>query len=113
VKLKLDENLGTRGMELQTQDGHDVCTGTAQSLTSATDEEIAARCAKEDRGLVTLDLANPFRFPPESSAGIAVLRGPARLTLEKLLQTPAVALRSQDLSGHLGSVEAGRVFQRP
>jgi predicted nuclease of predicted toxin-antitoxin system len=120
VKLKLDENLGKRGMDLLVADGHDVCTVAIQSLTSATDEELAKRCFSEGRALVTLDLdfSNPFRFPPESSAGIAVLRGPARLTsedLELLMQTLVIALRTHALVGKLWIVEKGRVrvFQRP
>lgn len=82
MKLKLDENLGRRGIHLLQADGRDVCTVAIQSLTSASDEALAKRCAEEGRALVTLDLdfANPFRFPPEKHAGIAVLRGPARLT---------------------------------
>lgn len=120
MKIKLDENLGTRGMELLAADGHDVCTVAIQHLTSATDEELAKKCFSEDRALVTLDLdfSNPFRFPPENSSGIAVLRGPARLTaedLETLMRTLAIALRNQQLSGNLWIVEKGRVrvFQRP
>ena len=120
MKLKLDENLGTRGMETLVADGHDVCTVSIQGLTSASDEELAKRCADEGRGLITLDLdfSNPFRFPPEGGPGIAVLRGPARLTkadLDKLLKTLLIALRNQNLTGNLWIVEEGRirVFQRP
>ena len=120
MKLKLDENLGNRGRDLLEADGHDVCTVAIQSLTSATDEELAKRCAEEGRALVTLDLdfANPFRFPPEKNAGIAVLRGPARLTpddLNDLMKTLVLALRSQDLTGRLWIVEKERIrlFQRP
>jgi hypothetical protein len=47
VKLKLDENLGNRGRDLLEADGHDVCTVAIQSLTSASDEELAKRCAEE------------------------------------------------------------------
>ena len=120
MKLKLDENLGTRGRNLLEADGHDVCTVAIQALTSASDEELAKRYAEEGRALVTLDLdfANPFRFPPEKHSGIAVLRGPARLTpedLDDLMMTLTLALRNQDLTGNLWIVEKGRIrlFQRP
>ncbi len=120
MKLKLDENLGSRGVHLLQSDGHDVCTVAIQSLTSASDEELAKRCAEEGRALVTLDLdfANPFRFPPEKHAGIAVLRGPARLTpedLDDLMKTLTYALRNEVLHGKLWIVEKGRIrlFQRP
>ena len=120
MKIKLDENLGTRGLKLLESDGHDVCTVAIQSLTSSGDDELAKRCADEGRALVTLDLdfANPFRFPPEKHAGIAVLRGPSRLTpddLDELMKTLTFALRSEELGGKLRIVEKGRIrlFQRP
>lgn len=50
MKLKLDENLGTRGLEFLVSEGHDVCTVAIQSLTSASDEDLARRC--EDEGLL-------------------------------------------------------------
>ena len=115
MKLKLDENLGLRGQELLTAAGHDVCTVPAQNLCSATDEEVARRCAEEGRAIVTLDLdfSNPLRFPPELHHGIAVLRGSTtRLTLaalQRLMQTLIGALRTQTLDGHLWIVEEGRV----
>ncbi len=56
MKLKLDEDLGLRGRDLLTQAGDDVCTVPAQDLCCATDEEVAARCLSDVRGIVTLDL---------------------------------------------------------
>ena len=114
MKLKLDENLGLRGRDLLTQAGHDVCTVPAQDLCCATDEEVAARCRSDDRGIVTLDLdfANPFRFPPSQYHGIAVLRGPARMSEEalyRLLATLARALETQPFEGALWIVEEGRI----
>ncbi len=120
MKLKLDENLGVRGQDMLTAAGHDVCTVPAQDLCSATDEEIAARCRSDGRGIVTLDLdfANPFRFPPAQHHGIAVLRGPARMSeevLHHLIATFAGALKTQPFEGALWIVEEGRVrvFEPP
>ncbi len=120
MKLKLDENLGTRGRDLLEQAGHDVCTVPAQDLCAATDQEVAARCLADARGIVTLDLdfANPFRFPPSQHHGIAVLRGPARMSeeaLHRLLSTFASALKNQPFHGALWILEDGRirVFQAP
>jgi predicted nuclease of predicted toxin-antitoxin system len=120
MKLKLDENLGMRGRDLLMQAGHDVCTVPAQDLCRATDEEVAARCRSDARGIVTLDLdfANPFRFPPSEHHGIAVLRGPARMSeeaLQRLLATLVRALGTQPFVGALWIVEEGRVrvFEPP
>lgn len=114
MKLKLDENLGIRGRDLLAAAGHDVCTVPEQNLCSATDEQVAIRCIEDGRAIVTLDLdfANPLRFPPELHHGIAVLRGPMRMStasLHRLLQTLIGALLTQPLEGHLWIVEEGRV----
>jgi len=85
-----------------------------QGFQAATDEQLASYCAKEERALVTLDLdfANTLRFPPEKTAGIAVLRLPAKPShplLLELIQTLATALKQQNLSGKLWIVEPGRI----
>jgi len=114
MKLKLDENLGLRGQDLLSAAGHDVCSVPAQNLSSATDEQVAMRCRLEQRGIVTLDLdfANPLRFPPAEHHGIAVLRGPARMSeevLHRLLATFTRALDDHPFEGALWIVEEGRV----
>jgi len=114
MRLKLDENLGRQWQEPLRQAGHDVCTVLDQNLCSALDEEIAERCRAEGRALVTLDLdfANPLRFPPSASHGIAVLRCGGlntTRTLEALIRTLIGALSAHDPDGQLWIVETGRV----
>ena len=64
MKLKLDENLGSRGAELFHQAGHDVYTVAEQGLCSSTDRKLLEVCRVEKRCFVTLDLefGNPLIF---------------------------------------------------
>jgi predicted nuclease of predicted toxin-antitoxin system len=114
MKLKLDENLGVRGQALLSAAGHDAATVAEQGLSAASDEEVARHCAQEGRALVTLDLdfANPLRFPPENTAGIAVLRlpgKPSHALLLEVIRTLAQALRQHHLAGKLWIVEPSRI----
>jgi predicted nuclease of predicted toxin-antitoxin system len=67
MKIKLDENIGRRGVELLTLAGHDVMTVRDQNLQGASDETLFNVCANEDRVLITLDhdFGQVLRFPPE------------------------------------------------
>jgi hypothetical protein len=78
VRLKLDENIGARGVELFLRAGHDVATVTEQGLSSSRDENLLRVCVSEKRCLVTLDLgfSNPLVFKPSEYEGIVVLRLP-------------------------------------
>ena len=78
MRLKLDENLGRQAAALLRAEGHDASTVHEQAMSSATDDEVLEACMREARALVTLDMdfANPLRFDPARTAGIAVLRVP-------------------------------------
>ena len=75
MKVKLDENLGNRAIELFREARRDVATVSEQDLGGTSDGGLIEVCQMEDRVLVTLDLdfSNVLRFPPERYAGIAVL----------------------------------------
>ena len=116
VKLKLDENLGRRWSEQLRNAGHDVHTIWDEQLSGAHDADVLAAAVDEGRALVTLDLdfANPLRFPPDTTAGIAVLRlrdHSGRDELDALIGALARALEGSDPTGHLWIVDRARVRQ--
>ena len=113
MRFKLDENFDIRLAQLLAQGDHDVDTVRDEQLSGSPDETIYDICRAAGRTLLTLDLdfANPFRFPPEGTAGIVVIRPPRpvlpaiRATLESVL----AELTSQSLTGVLWIVEPGRI----
>lgn len=76
MDVKLDENLGTKGVNILRSYGHDVTTVVEQDMQSYPDIDLIRECKTESRCLVSLDLdfSNPLVFPPEDYSGIAVLR---------------------------------------
>jgi predicted nuclease of predicted toxin-antitoxin system len=114
VKLKLDENLGSRGAELFRQAGHDVYTVPEQDLCSATDKKLLEVCRAEKRCLVTLDLefGNPLIFRPEHYSGIAVLRlphSPKPNDLFDAISTLIAGLTRKKIEGQLWIIQRGRI----
>ena len=114
MKLKLDENLGTRGAELFHQAGHHISTVAQQGLCSTTDKKLLEVCRTEKRCLVTLDLefGNPLVFRPEDYAGIAVLRLPSPPMPDDLfdaLSTLITGLAQKEIAGQLWIVQRGKI----
>lgn len=114
MKFKLDENLGQRGAQRLRTAGHDVSTIAQQQMIGSSDMTVFEVCAAEGRALVTLDsdFSQVLRFPPDKSAGMAVLASSGRMTsklLELLLDQLVDALQDHELSGHLWIVEPGRI----
>jgi predicted nuclease of predicted toxin-antitoxin system len=114
LKIKLDENIGRRGLEFLRAAGHDVMTVRDQDLGGAADEALFDVCVSEERTLVTLDhdFGQVTRFSPEKSAGIVVLETGPRTTLSSIMGRLAEFLtlaREQSVVGSLWIVEPGRV----
>ncbi len=110
MRLKLDENIGRRGVELFQRAGHDVATVSEQGLSSSRDEDLLRVCVSEKRCLVTLDLgfSNPLVFKPSDYEGIAVLRLPPQPTPADLLteiRTLIGGLAQKGIKGNLWIVQ--------
>ncbi len=76
MRFKLDENLPIGAALLLASLGHNAMTVGDQSLGGERDDRLINICAKEKRALITLDLdfADIRTHPPETYAGIIVLR---------------------------------------
>jgi predicted nuclease of predicted toxin-antitoxin system len=114
VKLKLDENIGRRGLHLLSAAGHDVTTVRDENLQGAADEKLFQVCCDEGRALITLDrdFGQVLRFPAHESAGLVVLDLGPRISLRALterLQDFLTVLATRPLDGALWIVEPGRV----
>lgn len=106
MKLKLDENLGHRWSDILAGSGHDVDTVYEERLSGMDDSTVLDAAIAAGRALITLDLdfANPFRFPPGPTSGIAVLR------VQRA--TWASGRRSRHRGAHKGS-QPGRPHRPP
>ncbi len=120
MKIKLDENLGTRGADLLRAAGHDVATVADESLFGVDDVRVAAVCRDEQRCLITLDMhfGDPLQFKPTDYCGLVILRPPPRVSLDNLLgliKTFITAAGNQSLDKKLWIVQQGtiREYQPP
>lgn len=114
MRIKLDENLGTRGCTLFRDAGYDVVTVRDQGLCAGADADLLDVCRAEGRCLVTLDLdfGNPLLFRPARYSGIAVLRLPRYASLSDLLnsvRTLIGGLGQDSIEGHLWVVQRGKI----
>ncbi len=113
MKVKFDENLDARLVAPLRDNGHEVDTVRDQGLLGVADQELYDHCVQEQLVLVSLDkdFSSILRYPPGSSGGIVILRGPDNLfdTMRRLVTTLVEALRKDTPVGKLWIVELGRL----
>ncbi|MGH7492567.1 MAG: DUF5615 family PIN-like protein [bacterium] len=114
MKFKLDENFGKRTQHLFKASGHETQTVREEGLQGSPDQTLFRHCLREQRCLVTLDLdfTDVTRFPPQQTAGIAVVRipqNPSLPVLENLVQQLLHMLTLSSIDGQLWIIEAGRI----
>lgn len=118
MKFKLDENFGVRTRGLFLAGGFDVETVAEEGLSGGADETIFAACSREGRCLITLDLdfCDIVRFPPQSGAGVVVIRAsqnPTLALLERLVTDFLLFIAQRPEVGRLlWIVEPGRIRVR-
>jgi predicted nuclease of predicted toxin-antitoxin system len=113
VRAKLDENFGTRGLQLLSERGWDVATVAGQELCPVSDPTLIEVCRVEDRALISFD--TDFANTPAVAGryrGIVVLRLPEPMTLpaigEALTRVANLAER-RSVIGRLWIVSASRI----
>ena len=114
MKLKLDENFGTRTQQLFQNAGHEVHTVQEEGLRGTSDQDLYQVCCSEQRCLLTLDLdfADVTRFPPDKTGGVVVIRvphNPSLSLLESLVSQFLNLAKQMPVEKKLWIVEVGRV----
>jgi len=114
MKVKLDENFGRSVQKIFHDLGYDCRTVLEEKLFSAPDEEVLDAARMENRILVTMDhdFGNVISYPPEDTAGIAVINPPGRVSpsiLRSLVLILIQGLKTRDIKGRLWIVEPGRI----
>ena len=114
MKVKLDENLGRSIQRVFRERRFDAITVREQKLAGAKDPRVMQAASRERRILVTTDqdFANVLLFPPENTAGVAVIRLPGRATRQRLMRLVSAfldAIESRSIAGKLWIVEPGRI----
>ena len=114
MKFKLDENFGGRTQQLFQIADHDVQTTLDENIQGCPDQQLHQICCAESRCLVTLDLdfSDVTRFPPERSAGIAVIRvhyNPSLAMLGKLIGLLLQGLSRMSITNKLWIFETTRI----
>jgi predicted nuclease of predicted toxin-antitoxin system len=113
TRFKLDENIPRDAEALLRAAQHDVHSVFDEGADGGPDDRLLDLCRREKRILITLDLdfGDIRLYPPQSHAGVWVLRPPSQ-SIENMLAllTAALALLDREPAAQrLWIVEQGRV----
>ena len=99
VRVKVDEHLPRRIVDLLTASGYDAATVVQQGWQGTPDDVLWLRIQNEQRWLMTADkgFADLRRYPPGSHAGVILLRA-GRQGREAYLELAAQALGRLNLN---------------
>ena len=113
MRFKLDECLDVRLAGVIRGAGFQVETVGEEGLGGSNDVSLYHHCVKERMTLLTqdMDFSNPFRFPPQPSVGIIVLRNPTQLLTDAaaLIRRLLPEVKSRSPEGHLWVVGRGGI----
>ena len=114
MKFKFDENFGPTIQGVFQQQGLDCHTVQEENLRGAVDEEVLKTAVAEGRILVTMDrdFSNVLRYPPDQTAGIAVINPPGKVSrtfLRAMVEAFVEELQKKTIRGKLWTVEPSRI----
>ena len=111
MRLKLDENLDVGLGAWLESIGHDAKTVREEQLSGASDDQVFAAAAAEDRCLVTLDLdfSDPIHFPPATGTIVLRVPVPSMGMIRRLLQQAIAQTADESPEGQIWIVEPGRI----
>jgi len=105
MRVKLDECLDARPATMLRDAGLVAETVGQERLGGIADAGLYHHCIQDELTLLTqdMDFGNPFRFPPQPTAGILVLRSPTQLLADTaaLVQRLIPELGSRSPQGEL------------
>lgn len=113
MKFKTDENLPAEFATFLESAGWSAVSVVDQGLRGSDDPHVAAVCRDEERVLITLDVGfgNIKAYPPQTHAGIIVLRAPRqdKIAVLALAKRLIEAFREREIGRELWIVDERKI----
>ena len=113
MRFKIDENIPVEAKQVLQQAGYEVSTVEDEALSGAPDSYLAAKCRREQRTIITLDLdfADIRHYPPQYYSGLIVLRTSRqdRNAVLSIIERLIVPLKTEVLDQRLWIVDEKRI----